>query len=236
MSLTITKGYLIDRKNINTFDEIITFINEHGLKFVCFSAGSKKIKSKNARNLVFGSWTEFEFFYSQTKMSRLKKATILSDFNLEFTNKMSFFVLNELYSLLEIDEKWYFDFYQNILAYNSNKINDYLLILFIIINIYKKSGIVIDFKRCVKCNSFHNIKTVDIDHNGVICSACFDSMSNYTYNIASLKLWALIQNTDTDLFEIALIPVKDMIRLIKTIHKFIYEKLGIFLESIQLLY
>jgi recombinational DNA repair protein (RecF pathway) len=45
------------------------------------SVGSKKIASKNARNLFVGSFIEFEIFAARTenKISRLKKATICDD-------------------------------------------------------------------------------------------------------------------------------------------------------------
>ena len=46
MSQTITKGFLIARLDHDTFDEIITFIDDYGNKFVCLAKGTKKIYSK----------------------------------------------------------------------------------------------------------------------------------------------------------------------------------------------
>ena len=42
MSQTIIKGFLIARLDHSTFDEIITFIDDYGNKFVCLAKGTKK--------------------------------------------------------------------------------------------------------------------------------------------------------------------------------------------------
>lgn len=73
MSEIITKGYLIARIDYQIFDEIITFINEFGNKFVCLAQGTKKIESHNARNMQLGNFCEFQFFLarSENKVSKL---------------------------------------------------------------------------------------------------------------------------------------------------------------------
>lgn len=75
MSQVITKGYLIAREDYQTFDEIITFINEFGNKFVCLAQGTKKIQSHNARNMELGNFCEFQFFHArnENKVSKLMK-------------------------------------------------------------------------------------------------------------------------------------------------------------------
>ena len=42
MSQTITKGFLIARLDHGTFDEIITFIDDYGNKFVCLAKKEQK--------------------------------------------------------------------------------------------------------------------------------------------------------------------------------------------------
>jgi DNA repair protein RecO (recombination protein O) len=80
MSETILTGYLVKKTNYGVFDEIITFIIPSGKKVVCLSKGSKKIESKNARNLFLGSEIEFEIFQSRSddKMSKLKRAHLIN--------------------------------------------------------------------------------------------------------------------------------------------------------------
>ncbi len=85
MGEVITKGYLIHRADYDVFDEVITIINEHNLKFTCFAQGTKKINSKNARHLDYGNYLELDFFYSPNNLSKFKKATIINEMNLEKT-------------------------------------------------------------------------------------------------------------------------------------------------------
>jgi DNA repair protein RecO (recombination protein O) len=79
MAESILRGYLIDKRDFAVFDEMITFITPHGKKYACLSKGSRKIESKNARNLFIGNLIEFEIFQarSEEKVSRLKKAVII---------------------------------------------------------------------------------------------------------------------------------------------------------------
>jgi DNA repair protein RecO (recombination protein O) len=76
MAETIIKGYLFKKINYGVFDEIISFISPNNHKYSCLSKGSKKIESKNGRNLFLGDFIEFEIFESRSedKLNRLKKA------------------------------------------------------------------------------------------------------------------------------------------------------------------
>jgi len=73
------QGYLIKKIDYQVFDEIITFIGTDGNKYTCLSLGSKRITSKNARNLFLGNYCEFEVFLARhkDKISKLKKVHIL---------------------------------------------------------------------------------------------------------------------------------------------------------------
>ena len=80
MAETILKGYLISKTNYQDNDEIITFVDESGLKYPCLSLGSRKIESKNGRNLFLGNLCEFEIVMSRSeeKVSKLKKAKVIA--------------------------------------------------------------------------------------------------------------------------------------------------------------
>ncbi len=132
-----TKGYLISKQDYDLFDEIIVFLNEYGLKFTCFSSGSRKIKSKNGRSLFFGNFLEFSIFYSENKISRLKKVTTLSTLDDDNRNKISLWLINQIYTQLKIEHIKFFHFYQEILYLNLNNHNDYLIMLLICIKLIK---------------------------------------------------------------------------------------------------
>jgi DNA repair protein RecO (recombination protein O) len=79
MAETILHGYLIKKIPFQTFDEIVTFITQSGQRFSCISMGSRKITSKNARNLFLGGYIEFQIYQSRSteRLSKLKKATTI---------------------------------------------------------------------------------------------------------------------------------------------------------------
>jgi DNA repair protein RecO (recombination protein O) len=79
MSESLLKGYLISKINYGIFDEIITILTTEGTKCVCLSKGSRKIMSKNGRNLFLGSFVEAVIFRArhENKVSRLKKIMII---------------------------------------------------------------------------------------------------------------------------------------------------------------
>lgn len=67
MSLTISNGYIIRLIDFQVFDQIVTILFEDGSKTSLISLGSKKINSKNARNLIIGNFNENEFFSARNK-------------------------------------------------------------------------------------------------------------------------------------------------------------------------
>jgi DNA repair protein RecO (recombination protein O) len=79
MAETIYRGYVVNKYPFQVFDEIVTFLIENGRKIPCLSRGSRKIESKNARNLFIGSYVEFQIFQSRSddKISRLKKSNTI---------------------------------------------------------------------------------------------------------------------------------------------------------------
>jgi recombinational DNA repair protein (RecF pathway) len=81
MSENIVKGYIIDRRIYKSFDEILLVLIADGQRLPMLALGTKKINSKNARNLHYGSLIEFIIFQSRTvgKMSKLRTATILKE-------------------------------------------------------------------------------------------------------------------------------------------------------------
>lgn len=164
--IVTSKGYLIAKYDYDLFDEVIILLNEYGLKFTCFSKGSRKIKSKNGRSLFYGNFLEFSFFYSQSKMSRLKKVVTLSNLDEENKNKLSLWLINELYSHLKIEHQKYFQFYQEVIYLNLNNYNDYLIMLLICIKLIKWFKIIkfpdVNYQKnnkCLNLNDFTLIET-----------------------------------------------------------------------------
>lgn len=232
--LVITKGYLIKRQDYGDFDEIITFINEHGIIFNCFSAGSRKITSKNARNLDYGNYCEFEFFHATNeKLSRLKKVTTISYLNND--NRLSFSLMlisDYLYKCKE-GNKRLFELYQKVILFLLNDINDYLIMLYICIKFYSILGTTINFKRCVYCGSMRNIKTINLTKYGGVCKICYKNNENI-YDLEILKLWFEIQNNNDFIFsKEEYIDITKLRIVIRNIMNFIYENHGIYTDLLK---
>ena len=79
MAETIVNGYIVNRVDYDVFDEIITFIADTGNVFTVLARGVKKILSKNAKALFYGSLVQIEFFPSRKVdgIGKLKKIHLL---------------------------------------------------------------------------------------------------------------------------------------------------------------
>ncbi len=225
----ITKGYLISKKDYQDFDEIITFINEYGIKFTAFSAGSRKISSKNGRNLNIGNYLEFEFFHASLpdKLSRLKKVTTVTYLPEELKLSYSLNILNDYYEKIEFMENLaWFELYQDVIRFILDDTNDYLLMLYICVNIYKLNGYSFSFDKCCFCGTTYHLTSIDLYKQSIACSNC---VKDKKYLDTTINIWKQIQENPT----ISLKLIKDFnldnIRiLVKDLMQFIYDELGLF--------
>ncbi|GMO14523.1 MAG: hypothetical protein Ta2E_04960 [Mycoplasmoidaceae bacterium] len=142
MAESIIDGYLINKFLFKGFDEIVTFIDKKGIRYSCISLGSKKIESKNARNLFLGSYIEFQIFKSrfENKLSKLKKATLLKETDWKIESDKSFIVLTNCISRVKYTSKEFFDFYKTSIdfisshEYNSEATTAIILYRFVSLN------------------------------------------------------------------------------------------------------
>ena len=231
MSLVITKGYLIKVDEYNVFDNIITFINEHGHKFVAIALGTRKINSKNANALRLGNYNEFEFFHArfENKTSKLKRIVTINELKWPIYNK-SFFLLNELVNKLNYPNKLNYEFYNEMLPYTIQEINhDKQNILMLLMKFCKISGINIWVKNCVICNN-SQVQTISFKNHGLICNMCFDKKQNTEYNLSLSKLITYLFNEEYNQLETFNNEFDFAIKLLK---KYINSNLGIKIETLD---
>ncbi len=225
----ITKGYLIDKQDYQDFDEIITFINEYGIKFTAFSAGSRKINSKNGRNLNIGNLLEFQFFHASApdKLSRLKKVTTTTYLEEHLKLSYSLHILNDYYKKIEVMEQLeWFELYQHVIMNIINDANDYLLMLYICINIYKLCGYLFRFDKCCICETTYHLLAVDIYKQSTVCSGCAKEIK---YLESTINIWKQMQNEDiTNLKLIKDYNVDNIRLLVKDLMQFMYDELGLY--------
>ena len=230
MSHVITKGYLINRMEYNVFDEIITIINEHNLKFNIYCAGTKKISSKNARNLDYGNYIEFEFFYSSNNLSKLKKALIINEMNIENKIKPSLALLNEYF--YKNDFKKAFSFYQKCILYMNMNLNDYILMLYMLVHFFKINGLNISFNTCNDCGIINDWLNINFDTCFSYCDNCFKAKYKLTKKTYKL-LCEFFNNDDIDLININDINIDEIKKVLKMLNYCLNTHTGIFLDTIK---
>lgn len=197
MSEIITKGYLLNQTDFEIFDEIITFINEHGNIFSCIALGVKKIKSKNARNLKMGVLLEFDFFMSRSinKVGKLKKIIALEETSIDFLTNNALLILNRLYFIGKPSHSSSYETYVECLT-SIKQIND---IDISIINIFMKfislSGMHLEFNKCVSCG---NKKIFNFSERkmGFVCRKCNDEKIKISSNVIKIIYFIHIKKYD----------------------------------------
>lgn len=174
MALEILNGYLISKSDYDLFDEILVFLTKNK-KLVLYSQGSRKINSKNARNLMYMDFLEIECFVSPdiNKMGKLKKVTSISSFEFENWNTKNFYFLNSLINKLNLTNENIFSFYQESLALIINKNNEDHIYVYIFINFLKNINFKLNFKECSLCHQNNNIfMSFSLKNKGLICVDC----------------------------------------------------------------
>lgn len=201
MSGNIYEGYVINKVNYGDYDEIITFVTKSKI-IVCLSKGSRKILSKNGRNLFIGNLCEFEIFESRSneKMSRLKKASTIKAFNWDNHPLDSY----QTIILLSRSIKQPFGFF-NVLQKCFNLIqdqtyNDQITTLIIIKMFIQLHGISLNVTHCVRCNN-NVIKTISFAEHGMLCRHCLTPQDKvYSMEITKTIYYLFMEEYDNMMF------------------------------------
>lgn len=232
MAETITKGYLIYRKDYELFDEIISFINQHGNIFSTIALGVKKILSKNSRNLFYGCLTEFIFFASRdidNKIGKLKKVILLEN-NINLSTRMPLFLFNYIIFKNKLKGKHIFEQIKKLILIlkEYDESFDSSIALYILIKSTKYLGIKLNLDTCAFCDS-KLIYSFSFENNGFVCKKHFDGIYDYKVfdevikiiYLAKQKLFHLVSNFDNKYLQIA----------IRILIDYINQKTGINLYS-----
>ena len=172
MAELILNGYLINRVDYQTFDEVLTFLGEDNKKYVCLSLGSKKIESKNSRNLFYGCKTEFQLFESRTegKMSKFKKSIILEKPIFEYEADKRLILLNDMINNINNSSFNRYDFYtRKLKVIKDNSLDTDLFTIISLKEFCDAIGITLEVNRCIRCGS-HLLKTISFKYLGMLCN------------------------------------------------------------------
>lgn len=174
MSLTISNGYIIHLIDFQVFDQIVTILFEDGSKTSLISLGSKKINSKNARNLIIGNFNENEFFLARNKdkIGRLKKTVAIKDIDWKAHDYLSFNVLNDYVYFCNDQEIRNFLLYKKILEFILEKnYSDSSILIVLLSHIIRINGLQINSLKCFNCNQSKNL-FISLYCSSWICSNC----------------------------------------------------------------
>lgn len=190
MNLDVKKGYLISKFNYDVFDEVISFLTNEGELINCFSSGSRKINSKNGRNLFFGSFIEFEFFRKHSsKLNKLKKAVAIRYVDSKIYNNITIKKINILISKFKFSKNVrIYLLYQEILALIMLDKKDNIIFNYFFIKFIGLLHPIVNEKKCLKCGSL-NICAYSFSKCNFLCNLCFneDDLFLLDFEISLIK-------------------------------------------------
>ena len=190
MSESVIKGYLIAKQDYRDSDEVITFIDENGVKYSCLSLGSRKIESKNGRNLFLGNFCEFEIFMarSEEKVSKLKKAKVIEPADWRLELYQPFNLLCEATNKSSTKRFNLYDFFSNMLKLiKSNEYTEKELILITLHKFCLINGINLHVDSCVECGA-KIIRTISFKKKGLVCNAHYDPARDHLFTLEQSQL------------------------------------------------
>ena len=232
MAESIFKGYLINKVDYLLNDEIVTFITEDGAKLPCLSMGSRKISSKNGRNLFLGNYCEFEIFLARNaaKMSRLKKCQAITQTDWKLSLYQPFNLLCECVNRTIETNHYTYLFFKNMLAMiNDSKYSEKTKILIILQKFCILSGIGLEVNCCVECGN-KCLKTINFKKRGMVCNLHFNKNKDHLYSLRISKLFHYLFNEKYDELNIFFDEFNFAIKILK---EYIDHNLGIKLFTIN---
>ena len=202
MSETIINGYLINKTNYQVFDEIITFITPNNERISCLSLGSRKIESKNGRNLFLGNFNEFQIFKSRSndRLSKLKKAIVIKNIGYDLQPNYVFILLNTCVNASPPNTNDMFLFYEEMINLLTQKqLSNDELTLVILMKYCKLIGLNLDVNKCVECGN-KKLKTISFAKHGMLCPICFARERNQLFELdVSRLIYSLFNEKFNDL-------------------------------------
>ncbi len=191
MSASFINGYVINKIEYQDNDEIILILTESGKKISCISLGSRKVNSKNGRNLFVGNFCTFELFLARekNKISKLKKCSTIRQIQWSIQISNWFNILCECIIKSSSEGKKLFYFFEFILKlYKTKKYSEKKLILILLHKFCLVEGLNLEVNKCVLCGN-KIVKTISFKNMGMICNECFKKIKpqvNYSLHFSKL--------------------------------------------------
>ncbi|MGZ9413396.1 DNA repair protein RecO [Mycoplasma sp. Z386] len=195
MSSTTTKGIVINYQEYDDYDAIVKIItNKRIISFL--ARGVRKVHSKNRSSLLLLNEAEFEIFLARlnNRMSKLKKATLISFFDLQ-NNSFSYTELQEI--LFYLDKLEYSNSYLYELIKQSikiaNKENVFFIKTYLLCHLLEYFGYKQSFDKCVTCKSNKELRDFQFFEGGFSCKYHFKT--SFQRTIEELKTFYYLSHS-----------------------------------------
>ncbi|AXE60520.1 DNA repair protein RecO [[Mycoplasma] phocae] len=183
-----TRAIILNRQDINEYDEIISALSENG-KITFFAPGVRKSTSKNNLNLQLYSLVNLEIIESKQKklMPRLKRASLIKQIPINIMLKREYDDIKYFFSKITSSTKALIiidAFLECIdyLAEAKNKVISYLLY-----KIIKVEGLAPRFDGCVECQRKEHLVDFEFHRGGFLCT--FHSQSSKSISLLRSLYW-----------------------------------------------
>jgi recombinational DNA repair protein (RecF pathway) len=131
---------------------------------------------------------------------------------------------------LNVTNKSLFGFYEKHLSMIVKQTyHEKILMLIVLEQFIKLSGINIEVNHCVKCNN-HKIKTISFRNHGMLCNLCFDPKQDKYYELTISKVIYFLFNGSYEKLNSYLQELDFVIKLLRI---YIDDNSGIKLNSIK---
>ncbi|MEG2245706.1 MAG: DNA repair protein RecO [Malacoplasma sp.] len=239
MSFSICKGYLLTKVDYQIFDEIITFLTETGNLFTCLSRGTRKIASKNARNLIYFSLIEFEFFNSRQpntigklmRAKRIENEDSSKSYISSTVNNVSLLFINEIICNQKLSGLSVYNFYKTLMETKIEHDDNYVLVIYSLIKLVKILGWKITLDKCAICSK-KKIFNFSPKAYGFVCNDCNSEYFTTDKNVIKILFYV----AESKYLNASDFDNKYKKMTIKVLMNYYYETLAINLYSLLLVF
>ena len=232
--LVKVKGIILSETNYSESSKILNVLTDTYGLLGMMAKGARNIKSKLhvANKMIYG---EFSINYKESGLSTISEINIINSFkNINFDLKKAsyaFYIIDLVKDVLkENNNKEIFTLLEQALIKINEGLNPLFISNIVELQLLKYLGVSIELNHCIICGKKDNIKTIDINLGGLVCSNCYQD--SFLLNEKTIKLLRLMYYVDLEKLDNINISDENLIKEIDDFIKEYYSRYtGIFLKN-----
>lgn len=198
-------GIIVSEVSFGETSKIINILTEDGI-IGCMAKGAKSIKSPLRSFTLTFTYASFNIYYHEDKLSTLKSADVINDFNnikkdITLISYMTYLCDLATQVIKQNNNKDIYHLLISALTKINNGLNPLIITNIVELKLLDYLGVGINFNACAKCGNTSNIITIDPDIGGYICQNCYtDEVIYDDKTLKMLRMYYLVDiNSITDL-------------------------------------